>query len=186
MRGISTGGKCRMNDAQQPRLNAPTAAATREIGTRMESVHEVKREVSAMALRTTVLLTAGHRINGLLDRIGIAIDPLLRVTDQAAAAVIGLAFAIGTMVFCLVPADPARLTRFTAEHVAIFNMKDSAPQRIAFSAFIAILADWRSCVTALLAGAAVGYCNSCALERAPYDGTHTSLGMRHQFRSVRS
>ena len=92
-----------------------------------------------MVLRTTVLLTAGHRINRLLDRIAIAIDPLLRVTDQAAAAVIGLAFAVGTLVFCLVPAHPARLTRFTAEHVAIFNMKDSAPQRIAFGAFIAVL-----------------------------------------------
>jgi hypothetical protein len=105
----------------------------------MEFVREVKREVFTRALRTRVLSTAWQMIYGLLDRVAIAIDPLLRVTDRAAAAVIGLAFVVGTTVFYLVPADPARLTRFTAEHVAIFSMKDSSPQRVAFSAFIAIL-----------------------------------------------
>ena len=139
-----------------------------------------------MALRTTVLLTAGHRINGLLDRIGIAIDPLLRVTDQAAAAVIGLAFAIGIMVFCLVPADPARLTRFTAEHVAIFNMKDSAPQRIAFSAFIAILAIGAVALRLFWPARPLAIATVVHSRVRRMTSTHTSLGMRHQFRSVRS
>ncbi len=92
-----------------------------------------------MILRTRLPLTAGYGVGRLLDRIGNALDPLRRVTDPAAAAVICVAFVVATAVFCLVPADPGRLTRFTAEHVAIFNMKDSAPQRIAFSAFIATL-----------------------------------------------
>jgi hypothetical protein len=86
-----------------------------------------------------LLSLAKRQIAGLLDCFGTALDPKGCMVDRAALAVTCVAFAVAALVFWLVPVDPARLTRFTVEHVTVFNMVDSTPQRLAFMAFLATL-----------------------------------------------
>jgi hypothetical protein len=80
-----------------------------------------------------------RRMVGVLDRLGAALYPGRLKLDVAAFIVVGLALTFAAVIFLLVPADPARLARFTAEDVEIFNMADSTRQRLAFIAFVAIL-----------------------------------------------
>ncbi len=76
-----------------------------------------------------------RRLSGVLDRVGAVVDPFEMTADHAALVVTGCGLAVCVLVYLLVPTDPARLTRFTAEHVEIFRMVDSTAQRLAFAAF---------------------------------------------------
>jgi len=57
-------------------------------------------------------------------------------TDWAAVALTAASLALAWLVFHFVQADPARLTRFSPEHVSVFQMVDTTPQRLAFMAFL--------------------------------------------------
>ena len=87
----------------------------------------------------TLLPAIGHRITGALDRTAAALNPALAAVDRAALMAVGAAFSMAAAVFWLVPADAGRLSRFTAEHVTIFGMVDSTPQRLAFMAALGVL-----------------------------------------------
>jgi hypothetical protein len=77
-------------------------------------------------------------IGKVLERIGESFpSPTI---DRAALRVTAFAVGLGLLVFFLVPADRTRLTRFAVEHVALFHIVDSTPQRLAFLAFFVTLA----------------------------------------------
>ncbi|MEQ1697501.1 MAG: hypothetical protein ABL901_16835 [Hyphomicrobiaceae bacterium] len=59
--------------------------------------------------------------------------------DLAALAVVLASFAVAALVCLSITPDQARLSMFTLEHIEVFSMSDSLPQRAGFLAFLVVL-----------------------------------------------